>query len=671
MGRRIAIPFLGILAAATLGQISPASAQTNGVANLACEVFQAPARNQRRMAAQLPLVPLFQKGRYGEAEMLLNELSVKFPRWADVDYNLAAAQARQGRRSEALDNLAVAVEKGFAKLALMERDPDFEALRGNDRFTLLLASTRANAEARKAALTPGQVSDGSAFVTAGNTRFVDTQNRLFTYFKFPQTAPSGIVRNNEDQVARILNGWIKAGKAAGNHGDLYDNRDRGHSRLSKKVWPQITQIEYSSCARGANIDYGLNTHIIFNAITFGNSSTAVNSGKLWRSLPRLALTTPKAVLDTVLQAANNHLYVYPAVMDFGPKNGDMLPINTPYLLISKGKSGSDRPILEAVSAILAAFRPRVKNALRSARMINPTVQMIFRRGLTGVETDDDYLSAKAHPTAFDGARVNLRKMIFLANALALDEVPPVVRLAVIEESQPKPGVDIFTPANIGETFLNTPGAIGRIMRGTGGTKRMVVSAQATADPNGRPLSFRWSVLSGDAARITIRPLDKNGTRAEIIIPWHERRPSPGAPDIFTDRIDIGVFADNGANLSAPAFISVMFPPNQLRTYKDGRIARIDYNAPGRVTRTVDPVLFPVRDWADDYLYATDGAPQGWIRSRKGGKTRFLANGRRVIRADAQGRPLEVEKVRYQAKALGDARQQIEEVGTGEIETLTP
>ena len=81
MGRGISIPFLCILAAATLGQISPAYAQTNGIANLTCEVFQAPARNQRRMVAQLPLVPLFQQGRYGEAEVLLNELSVKFPRW--------------------------------------------------------------------------------------------------------------------------------------------------------------------------------------------------------------------------------------------------------------------------------------------------------------------------------------------------------------------------------------------------------------------------------------------------------------------------------------------------------------------------------------------------------------------------------------------------------------
>ena len=659
------------LVAVGLVSLQPATAQPTGVAPFSCKVFQAPGLHQRRMVAQAPLVPLFAQGRYEEAEAFLKELAPKFPDWADIDYNLAAAQARQGRLDEALENLTVAVDKGFAKLALMERDADFAALQGDDRFTGLLAATRANARARARAVTPAAVADGSAFVTAGNTIFDDRQNRLFAYFDFSATPRTDRIRGGDDQLARILNGWSRAGTAAGNLGDLYDNRDRGHSRLSGKAWPQLAHVKYSKCATEAGIDYGLNTHILFNAITFGNSSTAVTSGPAWRSLPRLALTTPKAVIDTVLQAANNHLYVYPAVMDFGPKNGDMMPINTPYMLISRGKSGSDRPILEAVSAILGALRPEVKNALRAARLINPTVQMLFRRGLAGITSKDDYLSARAHPTAFDGAKVDLVKMIFQANALARDEVPPVVRLAVVEESQPLRGVEMFTPAKVGEIFLNTPGAIGRIMRGTGPDKRMVISAKATRDPNGRPLKFRWSVISGDAARITIRPLDDDGARAEIIIPWHERRPSPGAPDVPTDRVDIGVFADNGANISAPAFVSLVFPPNQLRIYENGRIKRIAYNDPDRNRRAVDPLLFPVRNWTDEYIYAPDGTPEGWTRIRGKTKTRFLADGRRVVKTDPYGRPLVVETVRYRAKATTRARQLIEEVGTGKTETLTP
>ncbi|MFV2093291.1 MAG: hypothetical protein ACC634_09430, partial [Hyphomicrobiales bacterium] len=398
MRRDLCVPisaclFAGSLAVANLGLIFSATAQPTGVAPLNCKVFEAPALYQQRLLAQLPLGPLLQQGRYEEAERFLEDMSPKFPDWADIDYNLAATQARQGRSDDALDNLTVAINKGFSRYALMARDADFASLKGNSRFTMLLAGVRANVAARKAEITPAEIADGSAFVTAGNTQFNETRNLLFSYFKFSGTAPQGVVRSGEDQVARILNGWAKTGKAAGNQGDLYDNRDRNHSGLSRKEWPQVTHIQYSQCASNAGVDYGLNTRIAFNAITFGNSSTAITSGPLWRSLPRLALTSPKAVIETILQAANNQLYVYPAVMDYGPRNGDMMPVNMPYMLISKGKSGSDRPFLQAVSAILAAFRPRVKNALRAARLINPTVQMIFRRGLTGIDTDEDYLSA--------------------------------------------------------------------------------------------------------------------------------------------------------------------------------------------------------------------------------------------------------------------------------------
>ena len=43
-------------------------------------------------------------------------------------------------------------------------------------------------------------------------------------------------------------------------------------------------------------DYGLNDRLLFGHPTFGNSSTAITGGALWRSLPRLGLT--RAVSQT-------------------------------------------------------------------------------------------------------------------------------------------------------------------------------------------------------------------------------------------------------------------------------------------------------------------------------------------------------------------------------------
>ena len=62
-------------------------------------------------------------------------------------------------------------------------------------------------------------------------------------------------------------------------------------------------------------------------------------------------------------AAKNQLYVYPAHRDYSPRNGDLFPANTPYILVSRGSSGSDKPFLEAIALILAGLRPDTKQRL--------------------------------------------------------------------------------------------------------------------------------------------------------------------------------------------------------------------------------------------------------------------------------------------------------------------
>jgi hypothetical protein len=450
-----------------------------------------------------------------------------------------------------------------------------------------------------------------------------------------------------EKVAGMLARWHAAGTAAGNAGDLYDNRDGGHSALAPETLPQLARTRYAPAARSAGIDRGLQRRILFDRITIGNSSTAITAGALWRSQARLALTTPGLPARLAAQYAANHLYVYPEHRDHDPEKGDLFPANTPYMLVSQGSSGSDRPLLRAVGVILAALRPEVKTFLAREGLIAPTVQMVFRRGLTGVESREDYLSWRAHPSAVPARRIDLARMARRANGLTVDAVPPAPRLAVRGEEAARPGRDYFAPP-VGERLFDTPSAIARVVRSTAHTRRFTVSAGMTEDPNGRPLTFHWRVLRGDRERIAIETRGPGGAVAEIAVPWHAPRPVPGDPERMTHRVDIAVFADNGAELSAPAFVSLVYPPRQRRRYDAaGRILSVDYAPPGSAETYADPRLFPRRAWRDDYLYDEGGRLVGWRRTgADGGEWAFTHDGALIRARDARGRPAEAEAVGY-------------------------
>jgi tetratricopeptide (TPR) repeat protein len=632
-------------------------------------VFQKFATASSERAFIVPIIQLFREGRYADAEAMLRRLAEKFPQSALYHYNLAAALARQAKADAALDSLAAAVRFGFTDTSIAERDADFDAVRGHVRYKALIAAMSAAARDRKPSavrIAPARIVQGRAVVDEANTSWEPRNNLLLSLFAFEPRPPNGTARGGEGAAAERLNEWFAKGEAAGNHGDLYDNRDRGHSRLSASLLPQVAHIEYGQAARDAGVDYGVNPGILFNAVTFGNSSTALTSSFAWRSQARLVLTDANLVARAYLQYANNHLYVYPEHRDHDRGQGDLIPANTPYMVISQGSSGSDKPFLNAVGAILAAFRPEVKALLRDRKLVMPTVQMVLRRGQKSVRTDAAYRSGQAHPTVFSAEEIDLSRMIALANGLRADGIPPMVTLAVAEEDKANPGADYFAPATVGEALFDTPSAIARLVRSTRYEKRIVVTAGATKDPNGRPLAFHWTVLRGDADRIAIKPLDDKRQKVEIRIPWHERRTVPSSPELTTDRVDIGVFADNGKALSAPAFITYFYPGDQKRSYEpEGRVRCIDYDDPGFRKRYVDPLLFPARKWRDCYDYDDSGALLGWNRVGEGSLQRFTRHGHKVVETDSEGRPAVAEGVRYEIEPAKSGRPNVVQVSTGE------
>ena len=434
----------------------------------------------------------------------------------------------------------------------------------------------------------------------------------------------------DEEAAAYLSRLLAAGTAAGPAGLLYDNRDRGHSSLDRDAFPGLSRVLYASDLRERHLDLGLGGQILFTAPTFGNSSTAITAGLSRRSLPRLAMTDPGGPLRAFATYASDHVYVYPEHRDHDAV--DLYPANWPYMLISQGSSGSDRPILRALGLILSALPPETRARLDALNLLAPTVQMVFRRAQTGVRSRAGYLSPDAHPTVFDAGAVAPARMMALAQSLRPEDIPPMVRLAVEDESF----ADAAGLARLSERLFDTPSAIARIWRAPAFEQTMTLSAGATTDPNGRPLRFEWVLLRGDPGRVRIEPLDATGTRARLVVDWHDRRPLSPRNARLGDRVDIGVFADNGVHLSAPAFVSISFPTHQLRRYEPGpdggmELGAIDYDALGR-DAAFDPLLHWSAPWRD--MRRADGT---WVR--------ITAEGTEPLEGDGSGLGYELVRTR--------------------------
>jgi hypothetical protein len=403
-------------------------------------------------------------------------------------------------------------------------------------------------------------------------------------------------------IGKLLRFWWKAGRAAGNVGDWYDNRDRGHSDLDTKPFPQLQRIVYTPEEMKQRRDWALAT-ITRPQVVFGNSSTSAPP-TLGGSNVRNYYSTPRGVPFLYQHYTHSNLYIYPEHRDHDPGHngnhdgfGDLYPTNTPFLITSQGSSGSDQPFMRAIPLTLAAFHPEVKKKLVEKGLLMPTVQMILRRSNRHLANPKEYRTGKAHPSVFEGTWVDALKMVQLAHAINLSDIPPMVQLKVVEEESPILGRDFFEPG-ASEKLADTPAVIARFWRGQERTRRLVVSAEDSYDLNKRPLTYEWVLLRGDPARVTIKPLNKKGSKAEIVVAYHERRPIAPGSAMESNRVDIGVFVDNGAYPSAPGFITFFSFDSEARTYdRAGHIREIGYG--------MGEVRYDIRDW--QRLFETAGS----------------------------------------------------------------
>lgn len=396
------------------------------------------------------------------------------------------------------------------------------------------------------------------------------------------------------KVGELLRQWWKEGTAAGNVGDWYDNRDGGHSDLHLGPYPQLQRVAYTPDDVQARRHWA-RAFTVRPEVTFGNSSTSAPP-TFGGSNPRTCYCSSNGLHLLARQYEGNNLYIYPEHRDHDPGHngvgdgyGDLYPTNTPYLLISQGSSGSDQPFMRALPFTLAAFRPEVKDRLVRTGLLMPTIQMILRRTNKHLKSPDEYRTGKAHPSVFEGAWVDELAMVTLAHQLSADRLPPRVRLKVLEEETFESGRDFFD-AVANEKLADTPAVIARVVRAHPRERRLVVSAAESTDENGHPLTFHWVVLRAGGSAVRITPRKKDASVVELIVPYPERRPIAPGSAMESNRIDIGVFVNNGFHDSAPGFVTFFGLDSEARVYDTrGRIAEIGYG--------MGETRYAVTDWA--------------------------------------------------------------------------
>ena len=65
-------------------------------------------------------------------------------------YDVACAEARLGRKADAMEHLVQAVDKGFKSVTFLDQDEDLAILRGEPAYKALLAKMKGDEEAAKA-----------------------------------------------------------------------------------------------------------------------------------------------------------------------------------------------------------------------------------------------------------------------------------------------------------------------------------------------------------------------------------------------------------------------------------------------------------------------------------------------------------------------------------------
>jgi len=615
------------------------------------------------------LINAIRRGDTATMEQVCRAGIATMPGDATWHYNLACALAYRGTPESALDELEKAIRFGFRQVDAINADKDLARVKSHPRFNQLVDLARS----LKDQPVEGRPALGPQVATLGGTVTLASTNFVFNFdtglFDVPlelkpsRTALPMLAQNyskskgTSPEVPYVA-AWLSEGSAAGNAGDLYINRDRAHSWLATGDFPLLTVVRYPQESQATLADVNHPNARFANPV-FGNISRGYISGPYWRSMARHSFTAPSLAIRMDTLYRSNQFWVMPCVNDFGkPEIGDVFPANAPFQCVSLGASWSDQPFLRAALAASASFVRVTKEAACRRKLLGPTLQWLLRSTLKGVENEADYLSAKAHPTAFPAKRLDLLRLVKKAHELRPEQIPPAVSLDLINSTilpirYPQPVRDY--PDLVSELLFATPSAIAIVLRAPAGERTFMFRARSFPEPD-PTAKYIWKVVNGDPGRVKI-----TAPVGDLLA-----TPETGCAQItidrrgLTNRIDVACFAkSSGTGYGAPSIIS--FSPVSLenRVYRpDGRLDSIDYTNPDLTY--CDPNLALPRNWKDTFHYDANGTCTGFTRTGKVGiANEFTANGERIVERRPDGTPKTLQRIRYVPRNTGASMSPVE------------
>ena len=500
---------------------------------LALSIWDYPARQPQHEALRMRFVVAQRKGDTATMESVCRsgvELLPDDPTWR---YNLACSLVYfPKRREEAMNTLEEAIDLGFRDEKKIASDPDFKQVAGTMRFQQLVEYAK-EMKTRPLLFGPNATVDATGIF--GSAVSLGEQNLGW------------------DFDCGCFTAYVKLAPAKAEPwtGDLYMNRDGGHSKLNVGAFPGLTEVRLDAEGREKRMDLDL-PNIILPLPTFGNCSRALVGSPYWRSIPRALVTMSASKIKTMERAyLSNQIWVFPSNADTPPvgTNGDVFASITPYCMTTAGRSFSDLPCLRAALHASAAFDRKVKAEIVRRGLLAPTIMTLMRKSLGFVNSEDEYTGPRAHPTAMPPDGVNTNRLKAAAAAMTIEAIPPLVTVAV--RTAPPVAKSAYP-----ELTYATPFAWAFVLRSDDETRVFQLIAEGAEE-------YRFVQTHGTGVQVKIESTGVNSAKVTI------NRKGMGP----VNRVDIAVFGKRrGTGWGAPSYIS---------------FARMDPKAPYS-----DPVLTP-------------------------------------------------------------------------------
>ena len=496
-------------------------------------IWDYPARYPQHVQLRRQFLAASRAGNAAEMERVCQQGVTLLPEDPTWRYNLACSLAYfDNRRNAALDALEKAIDCGFRDAKAIRADTDLARLAKERRFEELVEYA---GEMSRRPIMFGPMAGVPATGICGQSVALGEQNLGWDF----------------DVGCFVAHLKLAVASAGGNTGDLYMNRDGGHSPLKVELFPGITQLRLDKEGRDRHMDLDA-PNLLVPYPLFGNCSRAFTQGIAWRSLPRALMTADARKLGAMVKFyLSNQTWVFPANADIAPigKHGDVFSSIAPYWIVTAGRSYSDMPYLRAALQASRSFPVEVKREIVRRGLLAPTIQTLIRKSLRGVTNEVAYLSAAAHPTAFPANGVDVTRLVSGAGAMTEKSIPPLAAVSVTAEAPAaKPPFPELTYA--------TAFAWAYVLRSDDMRRVFRIKAKGSAE-------YRFVKTHGSGVEVVIEQNAKDEARVVV----NRAGMSP------TNRVDIAVFGRNpGTGWGAPSYVS---------------FARMDPDAPYS-----DPILTP-------------------------------------------------------------------------------